>query len=227
MRESGDGPGGYTEPARTPSVARHFSARQPCPMPRLTDTRPVCAVVAKAGAGARKPAIGTAPYMKFGFVVYLFIWQDARMSRPANPQTARALAVAGELRVLASQLKRRLREQANFGDLTLSQVAVLRRLEADGPATVTLLARAEGMRPQSMGANVAALQAAGFVTGTPDPSDGRQTLWSITPACREWIKAGRAAREDWLFRAIQKHLSADEQVQLASVLPLLKRVVES
>ncbi len=165
--------------------------------------------------------------MKFGFVVYLFIWQDMPMSRPSSQQTARALAVAGELRVLAGQLKRRLREQASLGDLTLSQVSVLRRLEGDGPATVTMLARVEGMRPQSMGANVAALQAAGFVSDTPDPADGRQTLWSITPACREWIKAGRAAREDWLFRAIQKQLAPDELDQLAGVLPLLRRVVES
>lgn len=145
---------------------------------------------------------------------------------PTDATTERALTLAGDLRVLAGQLKRRLREQASLGDLPLSQVSVLRRLESDGPATVTTLARAEGMRPQSMGANVSALQAAGFVSSTADPNDGRQTLWSITPACRAWIKAGRAAREDWLFRTLQQKLTPAEQTQLGQAMELLKRVVD-
>lgn len=149
------------------------------------------------------------------------------MSKAVAPSAARALILAGDLRVIAGQLKRRLREQASLGDLTLSQVSVLRRLESDGPATVTTLARAEGMRPQSMGANVSTLQAAGFVSSTADPSDGRQTLWSITPACRAWIRAGRAAREDWLFRTLQKKLTPAEQEQLARAMELLKRVVDA
>ncbi len=146
---------------------------------------------------------------------------------PTDSTTDRALALAGDLRVVAGQLKRRLREQASLGDLTLSQVSVLRRLESEGPVTVTTLARAEGMRPQSMGATISTLQAAGFVSSAADPSDGRQTLWSLTPACRTWIKAGRAAREDWLFRRLQQKLTPTEQAQLAQAMELLKRVVDS
>jgi len=137
-----------------------------------------------------------------------------------------AHTLAGELRVLFGRLRRRLREQADPGDLTWSQTAVLSRLDREGPATVTALAKAEGVRPQSMGATVAGLEAAGLVTGTPDPSDGRQTILSLTPACREWVQAGRAAREDWLFRAIQAELSADEQAQLAGVVDLLRRIAD-
>jgi DNA-binding MarR family transcriptional regulator len=139
----------------------------------------------------------------------------------------RAAALAEQLRVVSGQLKRRLREQATIGDLTWSQILVLSRLERDGPATVSTLARAEGMRPQSMGANIAALEAAGFVTGTPDPDDGRQTILAITDACRDWLKAGRAARHDWLFRAIQTNLSPAEQEELGRALVLLKRLVDS
>src|ERR1700726_2236829 len=118
---------------------------------------------------------------------------------------AYSLALAGDLRVVIGKLRRGLRKQASFGDLTWSQTSVLSRLDREGPATVTALARAEGMRPQSMGANVSALEAAGLVSGTPDPNDGRQTILALTPACRKRITAGRAAREDWLFRAIQAH----------------------
>jgi len=134
--------------------------------------------------------------------------------------------LAAELRVISGQLKRRLRQQAHFNDLTSSQLAALTRLERDGAATITVLARAESMRPQSMGANIATLEAAGLVNGSPDPADGRQTLWSITPACRKRIKEARAAREDWLFRAIQNELSPAEQTRLAAAMGLLKRLVE-
>jgi DNA-binding MarR family transcriptional regulator len=136
------------------------------------------------------------------------------------------LALAGELRIVLGQLKRRLREHTVFGDLTWSQASVLSRLDREGPATVTSLARAEGMRPQSMGATVAALEVAGWVSRSADPSDGRQTILSLTPACQEWIRAGRAAREDWLFRAIENKLAPAEKEQLASLVGLLKRLAQ-
>lgn len=140
---------------------------------------------------------------------------------------ARASALAGELRVVIGRLKRRLREQASTGDLTWSQVSVLSHLERDGPATVTTLARAEGVRPQSMGATVAVLEAAGLVSGAPHPVDGRQTILSLTTACLDWIKAGRAAREDWLFRAIRTRLAPDEREELARAIDLLKRLADA
>lgn len=134
--------------------------------------------------------------------------------------------MATDLRILVGQLRRQLREQTNFGGLSWSQVSVLGHLERDGPATVTALARVEGMRPQSMGANVAALLKAGLVRGSPDPDDGRQTVLSLTPACRKMVKASRAAREDWLSHAIQTRLAPKEQAQLADAIGLLKRLVE-
>jgi DNA-binding MarR family transcriptional regulator len=147
--------------------------------------------------------------------------------RQGDPDSARVWALAGELRVLIGRLKRRLREEAHPGDFTLSQMSVLSRLEREGPATVTTLARAEGVRPQSMGATVSGLEAAGLVIGAPDPADGRQTILSLTPACRSWIKAARTAREDWLFRAIRTKLAVAEQKELAAGMALLKRLVDS
>ncbi|MBA2962112.1 MULTISPECIES: MarR family winged helix-turn-helix transcriptional regulator [Ramlibacter] len=143
----------------------------------------------------------------------------------SQPDLPAQLAV--ELHELVGNLRRRLREQADAGDLPPSQVAVLRRLERQGPLTVSALARVAGIRPQSMGATVAALQEAGLVTGTPDPADGRQTLLSLTPACRKWIRQNRAAKQDWLLRAIHAELSAREQQELARALALLNRVVHS
>ena len=145
---------------------------------------------------------------------------------PGRPASARASALAEDLRLLIGRLKRRLREQGDHGDLTPSQLAVLLRLEKHGPATVSSLARAEGMRPQSMSAAISALEAAGHVRGTPDPDDGRQTLMSLTDACRERIRAGRAARQDWLSRTITARLTPREQDELAAAVGLLQRLIE-
>lgn len=143
-----------------------------------------------------------------------------------NGDAPRASVLAGELRVLLGKLKRRLREEVHPGDFTASQMSVLSRIEREGPATVTALAIAEGVRPQSLGATVAVLIAAGMVNGVPDPNDGRQTILSLSAACKEWVGVARAAREDWLFRGIQTKLAADEQETLAISIKLLSRLVD-
>jgi DNA-binding MarR family transcriptional regulator len=143
-----------------------------------------------------------------------------------NHEATRAPVLAQGLRALLGKLKRRLREQAHVGDLTPSQVSVLLRLEKDGPGTASNLARAEGMRPQSIAPVIAALESAGLVSGAPDPTDGRQTLLSLTDACRTWVEEGRAARQDWLTCTLQARLSPEEQDKLAEAVELLKRLVD-
>jgi DNA-binding MarR family transcriptional regulator len=143
----------------------------------------------------------------------------------AEPGTATALA--NDLYALSGKLKRRLREQASAGDLTQSQLSVLGHLDRNGPTTVTALARMEGVRSQSMGATVAALEAAGLVKGSPDPNDGRQTILSLTPACAARLRTGRAARTDWLLKTIQTRLTPPEQQQLAMAIKLLNRLVDT
>ncbi len=146
--------------------------------------------------------------------------------RKTGPEAVNASGLAAELQALSGKLKRKLREQASAGDLTPSQTAVLRHLGQNGPTTVTALAKMEGVRPQSMGATVAGLETLGLIKGSPDARDGRQTILSLTPACREKLRTGRAARHDWLLRAIQTRLSAEEQAQLAFSLRLLGRLVD-
>jgi DNA-binding MarR family transcriptional regulator len=146
--------------------------------------------------------------------------------RAGISSSERASALALELRTSLGKLKRKLLGQAGPEDLTSSQVSVLLRLEKDGPATVSNLARAEAMRPQSMSAVIAPLEAAGLVSGVPDPNDGRQTLFSLTKMCRKRIQERRAAKQDWLTGTIQTRLSAQEQEKLAAALEILARLVE-
>ena len=145
----------------------------------------------------------------------------------AKPATRPTHLLAADLRVTISQLSRRLREQATAGDFTASQKSVVLRLDRHGPATVTALAFAEHVKPQSMGATVSSLEALGLVDRTPDPADGRQTILSLNAKARELIRASRAAREDWLHRTLNSKLTRDEQTQLATAIALLNRLLES
>jgi DNA-binding MarR family transcriptional regulator len=147
-------------------------------------------------------------------------------NRAALSQAERAYALAVELRAALGKLKRKLRDQGGRNDLTPSQVSVLLRLEKDGPAAVSALARAEGMRPQSMSAIVAALLEARLVGGSPDPRDGRQTLISLSRKCERFLKQGRAARQDWLTTTIRKKLTVQEQEKLAAAVDMLARLAE-
>ena len=142
---------------------------------------------------------------------------------PAPPSLA---SLAADLRISGGKLVRRLREQSHPGDFTSSQKSVLLLLDRDGPGTVSALARAEGVRPQSMRVTVASLEALKAITGKPDPGDGRQTLVDLTPAFRKTLKASRAAKEDWLVRALQSQLSTEEQVELAAAVKLLQRLTD-
>lgn len=130
------------------------------------------------------------------------------------------------MRTVFRKLKLRVREHGGGNDLTPSQASVLLRLEENGAATVSSLARAEAMRPQSMSAIVTPLQESGLVSGVPDPSDGRQTLMSLTPKCLKSLREGRAARQDWLTTVISQKLSLHEQEKLHAALELLTRLAE-
>jgi DNA-binding MarR family transcriptional regulator len=133
--------------------------------------------------------------------------------------------VAAELRGVLGRLNRRLRQQADVGDLTRSQLNLISRLEREGPATVSDLARAEGVRPQSMGATVAALEEAGYLRRDPDPADRRKASISLSDAAREQIAASRLVRQDWLQRALSRELTREELERVHEAIALLSRIV--
>ncbi|HEX3659942.1 MAG TPA: MarR family transcriptional regulator [Acidobacteriaceae bacterium] len=147
-------------------------------------------------------------------------------NRTILSRAERAASLAVELRAVIGKLKRKLREQGGRADLTPSQVSVLLRLEMEGPAAVSTLARSEGMRPQSMSTIIGSLQQAGLVGGSPDPSDGRQILISLSRKCQRLLREGRAARQDWLTTTIERKLSSRDQEKLAVAVALLTRLIE-
>lgn len=122
-------------------------------------------------------------------------------------------------------LIRRLRAAIPSHELSLSERSALRRLETEGPATIADLARAERVRPQSMGATIAALEDAALIQRTPHPTDGRQVLIRITPAGAVLRKDTKDARHAWLAQAIS-HLTPEEQATLFRAAEILRRIAE-
>jgi DNA-binding MarR family transcriptional regulator len=160
-------------------------------------------------------------------VILYFCYCRRVDKRLLNAEARPSAVLAGELRIALGKLSRQLHKQAQPGDFTSAQKSVLLRLDRDGPATVSDLARAESVRPQSMRITVGTLDAMQAVSGKPDASDGRKTLIDLTPGFRKTLKASRAAKDDWLFRALQMQLSPQEQDQLAAAVQLLQRLADS
>jgi DNA-binding MarR family transcriptional regulator len=87
-----------------------------------------------------------------------------------------------DLKLTLGLLVRRMRAAApsESRDLSWTQKSVLVRLEKEGPATISELARAEVVKPQSMGTAIAALEGMGMVERKADPTDGRQMNIKLT-----------------------------------------------
>lgn len=138
----------------------------------------------------------------------------------AQPTTA---DLAHELRDTIGRLVRRLRLEPGP---PAPQLTVLSRLDREGAASVSDLAAAERMRPQSMAQTVGDLERAGLVSRRPDPADRRRLFVELTDAGRELLHATRARREGWLTDALERELTAAERAALAEAVALLGRVAD-
>lgn len=135
--------------------------------------------------------------------------------------------LADEIRGIARLAGRRLREEARHdSDLSAPHLRVLSLLHQTPGQTGAELARAEGMRPQSMGAILGVLRERELVASQPDPDDGRRLRLTLTPAGRELLAAVRDARNDWLSERLRSELSPAERATVAEAMALLHRTLE-
>jgi DNA-binding MarR family transcriptional regulator len=144
---------------------------------------------------------------------------------PRRPSSAEANA--HELMQAMGVLLRRVRgEAAGHEGPSWSQAAAMARLDKTGPMTTAELARAEMVKPQSMGALLAELEQDGLVQREPHPTDGRQILFSLTQAGVLARRRRQAAKLAWLTAAIDR-CDADEQRTLVDAIALVRRLGES
>ena len=125
-------------------------------------------------------------------------------------------------------LVRRIRADAppELREFSWTQKAVLSRLEKDGPATSADLARAEGVKPQSMSTALALLEKMGLVERKSHPTDGRQINIKLTTKGIALRKNTKEATHGWLSQAIAK-LDRQEQTTLFKAGQLIKRMAET
>jgi DNA-binding MarR family transcriptional regulator len=131
-----------------------------------------------------------------------------------------------ELSLAIGQLLRRLRAESNPDELTWSQTVALARLEKAGPITTADLARAESVKPQSMGATLAELEREGLVGRQPHPTDGRQVLFALTGDGVEARRKRSAAKQKWLLAAMARLEPAEQQTLMAAA-ALIRRLAEN
>ena len=122
-------------------------------------------------------------------------------------------------------LIRRVRSEAASQELSWTEVAVMKRLEKGGSATSADLARAEGMKPQSMGTIVAETEKIGIVQRKPHPSDGRQLIVELTAQGAALRKSAKDAKRTWLVKAIA-NLNERDRKTLFAAGEIMKRLVE-
>jgi DNA-binding MarR family transcriptional regulator len=122
-------------------------------------------------------------------------------------------------------LVRRARAVAASDELSWSETVVLKRLAKEGPATTADLARAQGMRPQSMRPIVASLEEMGMVERKPHATDGRQVNLELTAKGSAVQKRAGDAKQTWMAHAISQ-LDAQEQEALFAAGRIIRKLIE-
>jgi DNA-binding MarR family transcriptional regulator len=132
--------------------------------------------------------------------------------------------LAADLRTVVGQLVRRLRSEQTL--VPMNQAAVLGRLDRCGDQSVSDLAAAERVRPQSMAQTVGDLEAETLVERNRDPTDRRRALVHLTEAGKQRIEGDRAVREGWLVKALTG-LPEDERETVAAAVEILRRLADA
>jgi DNA-binding MarR family transcriptional regulator len=144
------------------------------------------------------------------------------MSSPKHIETAVA-----ELTLALGSLIRRVRAAApsELHELSWTQKSVIVRLDKDGPTTAADLARAEGVKSQSMGTAIATLEKMGLVERKAHLTDGRRMNIVLTAKGKAMRKNTREAKHTWLARAIEK-LDKKDQEKLFAAGEVIKKLVD-
>jgi DNA-binding MarR family transcriptional regulator len=135
------------------------------------------------------------------------------------------ISAAREVRHGVTALAARARIERQ-GGMSLNQVAVLVRVVRHGPVTPGEVAAHLRMQPQSLTRTFAALEAAGYVRRTQDPTDGRQSLLLATATGRGALADEMAPRDTWVRAAMEHVLTPAERELLVVAAQLMSRLAE-
>jgi DNA-binding MarR family transcriptional regulator len=127
---------------------------------------------------------------------------------------------------LTGRLIRRMRAQAEDGrGLSITQDWVIALL-LETPMSAAELARAQGVRAQTMSATVQGLEEVGYIRREADPADGRRIVLHATDAAAEAHEVTRERKHRWLQDALAE-VDPDDLRALDRGLDVLERIAES
>ncbi len=125
---------------------------------------------------------------------------------------------------MLGRIVRRLRQGHEAGELSLSELSVLSRLERHGSLPAGVLAEQERISPQSMTTILAVLEGRGLATRDSDARDGRRASMSATAAGRKLLAGRRSLNAQRMARALEEALTPTERQDLLAAIPLLERL---
>ena len=130
-----------------------------------------------------------------------------------------------ELRSLIRTFVREVRKAT--ATLRNSQQETLELLETCGPQSIAELARARGVKHQSMRLVVAELEEQQLTGRRKDPADSRALLICLTDTGHRQLISARAVRSAWIAREINDKLDAASQEDLRNGLDALRKLLSS
>jgi DNA-binding MarR family transcriptional regulator len=129
------------------------------------------------------------------------------------------------LRLVLLRLSRRIRS-SYAGEVTPSQLTVMATLGRHGPLTVGQIAEREHVRPPSASKIVGALEQAGLVRRTIDPTDRRCQPIELTDAGVAFVERARHAGRSFVSARLDDLDTVDLDA-IATALPALERLLGS
>ena len=136
-----------------------------------------------------------------------------------------AAEMAAHLRLSATRLARRLRQESGAG-LTSSQLSALAVIEHHGPLTLGAVAEHEGVAPPSITRVVGRLEADGLVVRHTDPDDRRVARVTVSGRGAALLAESRRRKTAWLTSRIAG-LDPDGRRRLAAALDVLDELATS
>jgi DNA-binding MarR family transcriptional regulator len=135
------------------------------------------------------------------------------------------MSSGADLALVLEQLTRLVRQLATAGDLSMSALMLLARLDRRGPQRLTGLAQQEGMSQPGMTQLVGRLERDGWVRRTASSGDRRGVLVEVTTAGSELVALRRAQRAEAVTRLLHQ-LDPDDRAAIEQALPALTRLIE-
>jgi DNA-binding MarR family transcriptional regulator len=131
--------------------------------------------------------------------------------------------IAARLRLSATRLARRLRQESGAG-LSPSQQSALAVIANHGPLTLGALAEHERVAPPSITKVVSKLECDGLVTRSPDPADRRICRVAISAEGEDLLEESRRRKTAWLTARISE-LDPERQRRLFDALDVLDELI--